>query len=102
MRDWIGTGVSLLGFVVVVAVVNIFRLRAYRPSELSRLSPDRRREVLRQIRSHAPACDPEVHVVARDMASPRGLFGLSAGLLTVECGQLIRTHDPLRRFCTRP
>ena len=69
MRDWIGTGVSLLGFVVVVvAVVNIVRLKAYRPSE---------------------------HVVARGMAAPRGLLGLSAGLLTVECGQLIRTHDRL-------
>jgi hypothetical protein len=96
MRDWIGTGVSLLGFVVVVvAVVNIVRLKAYRPSELNRLSPSRRREMLRQLRSHAPAGSAEVHVVARDMAAPRGLFVLSAGLLAVEFGQLIRAHDRL-------
>jgi hypothetical protein len=90
---WIGSGVSLLGcMVVVIAVVKIIRLKAYRPSELSRLSPVRRREVLRQIRGRAPMGGGEAHVVARDMAARRTLFGLCAGLLTTECGQLIGAH----------
>jgi len=70
MRDWIGTGISLLGLlIVVVALVRTMRARARRSPDVSGqsavpLRPDKR----------------------------RALFELCGGLLVVEVGQLVRAH----------
>jgi hypothetical protein len=63
MRDWIGTGVSLLGFVIVViGFVPLVRAR----------------------RSSKPA--------GRSPKARRALAWFIAGLLVMESGQLIRAH----------
>jgi hypothetical protein len=59
------------------------------------LSTDRRRVVPRRIWSRAPTGNADGHAVAPDLAARRTLVGLSAGLLTLECGQLIRTRDEI-------
>jgi hypothetical protein len=96
MRDWIGTGVSLLGLaLVVIAFIRIVRARAYRRSQLTRPDPDRRPAVPSRLRDRLGSRETdfaEAPQTPRDMTARHLLLHLCGGLVIVEAGQLIRAQ----------